>query len=87
MTSVYKLKVDKQGRVVLPAPARRELGLERGGSVTLEIGERDARLISHRQALRRIQEIVRRYVPEGVMLSDELIADRRAEAAHEDAED
>ena len=87
MTSVYRLKVDKQGRLVLPAPARRELGLERGGAVTLEIGEREARLVSHRQALRRIQEIIRRHVPEGVLLSDELIADRRAEAAREAAED
>lgn len=87
MSSTYKLNVDRQGRLVLPAPARRELGLERGGVVTLEVGEDEARLISHRQALRRIHQIIRRYVPEGVLLSDELIADRRAEAAREDEED
>lgn len=81
-----KLRVDKRGRVVLPAPARRELGVDGGGTLTLEIGEHEARLSSTRVRARRIQNIIRRYVPEGVSLADELIADRRAEVAHEDAE-
>jgi AbrB family looped-hinge helix DNA binding protein len=87
MTARYKLKVDKQGRVVLPAPVRAAMGIEGGGQVTLELDEDEARLVSHRQALRRIQEIVRRHVPEGVLLSEELIADRRAEVEREDAGD
>ena len=33
-----------------------------------------------RAAIRRIQEEIRKLVPEGVSLSEELIADRRAEA-------
>ena len=37
-------------------------------------------------AIRRAQERVRRYIPEGVSLSDELIADRRDEARREDEE-
>lgn len=40
----------------------------------------------HKEAIRRAQERVRRYVPEGVSLSDELIAERRAEARREDEE-
>ena len=38
------------------------------------------------KAIRRAQECVRRYIPEGVNLSDELIAERRAEARREDEE-
>jgi hypothetical protein len=34
-------------------------------------------------AIAKIQAMVRRYVPEGKSLVDELIADRRAEAEHE----
>ncbi len=39
-----------------------------------------------KKGIRRAQELVRRYVPEGVSLSDELIAERRAEARREDEE-
>ena len=35
------------------------------------------------KAIKRAQEIVARYVPEGRSLADELIAERRAEAARE----
>lgn len=80
-------RVDERGRVVLPAPARRELGVDGGGSLTLEIGEHEARLLSTRMTARRIRKIIRRSVPEGVSLTNELIADRRAEVAREDAED
>ena len=36
------------------------------------------------QGLQRARALVRRFIPEGVNLSDELIADRRVEAARED---
>lgn len=35
------------------------------------------------QGLRRARALLRKYIPEGVILSDELIDDRRAEAARE----
>ena len=35
------------------------------------------------QGLRRARALLRRYIPEGVNLSGELIAERRAEAARE----
>ena len=37
-------------------------------------------LMSPETAVRKAQELVRRYIPEGVSLVDELIAERRAEA-------
>ena len=40
-------------------------------------------LETREQGLRRAQALVRKYIPEGVTLSDELIADRRAEAARD----
>jgi hypothetical protein len=45
----------------------------------------DLRLTETReQGLQRARALLRKYIPEGVNLSDELIADRRAEAARED---
>ena len=35
------------------------------------------------QGLRRARALLRKYIPEAVSLSDELIAERRAEAARE----
>jgi hypothetical protein len=35
------------------------------------------------QRVRRAQQLARKYIPEGVSLAEELIADRRREAARE----
>jgi hypothetical protein len=40
-------------------------------------------LETREQGLRRARALVRKYIPEGVKLSDELAAERRAEAARE----
>ena len=48
-----------------------------------ELGDGEARVFSRREQLRRAQALVRKYVPENVSLVDELIAERRAEAARE----
>jgi hypothetical protein len=37
------------------------------------------------QALQRVQRDLRKYIPEGRMLSEELLAERRHEAARESA--
>lgn len=78
-------KVEAGGRVVIPAPFRRALGLEEGQAVLLVLEEKDGavRLLTREAALKRAQDIVSRYVPAGVSLSEELIQERRAEAARE----
>jgi antitoxin PrlF len=86
MVTRYKLKVDKQGRLVLPAPVRSAMGIEGGGQVTLELDDDEVHLSSTRLAIRRIQRELSKYVPEGVSLVEELIAERRDEAAREDEE-
>ncbi len=68
------------GRVVIPLEIRKALGLQEGDVVLWELAEGEARLTTRRERLRRAQDLVRQYVPEGVSLVDELIAERRAEA-------
>jgi AbrB family looped-hinge helix DNA binding protein len=71
------------GRVVIPAEFRRALNLRVGDElvVTLE-GDRVV-VESFESRLKEIRALVRKYVPAGVSLSEELIQERRAEAARE----
>lgn len=93
MTEFYTAQLDEQGRVALPAEVRDRLVLKAGDELTFELAEdgfrlrsRDEALRRHDEAIRRLQRLVREHVPPEVSLVDELIAERRAEAAREDAE-
>ncbi|MCO5760559.1 MAG: AbrB/MazE/SpoVT family DNA-binding domain-containing protein [Chromatiaceae bacterium] len=77
---MIQAKMSEGGRVVIPLEIRKALGLKEGDVVLWELAEGEARLTTRRERLRRAQDLVRQYVPEGVSLVDELIAERRAEA-------
>ena len=78
-----RTKIDEGGRVVIPAEFRRALGWQPGEVVVLSLEEGEVRVVSIYESIRRVQEWVRSFVPEGRSLSEELIAERRAEAARE----
>ena len=75
--------VEKGGRIVLPMAFLEALGAGEGDQVQLALDGDVVRVLSRAAALRELQAQVRRYVPEGVSLVDELLAERRAEAAEE----
>ena len=76
-------QIGPDGRVVIPAAYRRLLGTEGGGSVLMLLEDGEVRLVGRDAAVRRAQNLVARYIPGGAHLADELIEERRAEAAHE----
>lgn len=78
------LKLGPGGRVVIPADFRQAMNIKEGDVVTAILEDGELRLIGLEVALRKAQELVRRYVPEGVSLADELIEDRRREAVEEE---
>lgn len=78
-------KVDKHGAVVLPESFRGALGLSAGDDVQIRLTADGVQVLGREAALRALQSDVRRFIPEGVSLVDELISERRAEAAREDA--
>lgn len=78
-----RVKVVEGGKLVIPAAFRREMGITPGDTVILELDEGELRVRSLSSAIRRVQERMRELNPEGRLLSEELIADRRVEAAHE----
>lgn len=80
---VLKGKVIAGGRIALPADVRRAMGVVEGDTVYFNLDGDELRVRSSRSSLRRIQDRLRAYRPATGNLSDELIADRRAEGAHE----
>ncbi len=82
MTSI-KTKIGQGGRVVVPAKYRKALDLKPGDDVILVLEDGEVRITTLPRVIQRAQEIVRRYNPEGRSLVDELIRERRDEAARE----
>ena len=83
----FTLKVDSQGRVMLPSLWRRNAGVLSSTELCAVMTEEGSLILETReQGLRRARALLRRYIPPGVNLSDELIADRKAEAAREFSE-
>lgn len=78
-----RIQVGAGGRVVIPAEMRTAMGVGEGDILSAQIIDGELRLLSQETAVRKAQELVRRYIPEGVSLVDQLIGERRAEAARE----
>ena len=78
-------RVDRSGRLVIPAPVRRELELRDGDELIFVSGETpgEVRLISRRAAVKRAQALVRRYTRREGSAVDELLAERRRDAERE----
>ena len=80
----FTLRTDSQGRVMLPAWWRKREGVDPSTELCVAVTEQGSLVVETReQGLRRARALMRKYIPEGVNLSDELIAERRTEAARE----
>jgi AbrB family looped-hinge helix DNA binding protein len=75
--------LDRAGRILIPAKVRKAMGIKPGDRLVLRLEDEELRISSLDRAIRRAQEIVRKYNPTGRSLVDELIAERRAEAGRE----
>jgi AbrB family looped-hinge helix DNA binding protein len=78
-----RVTIGRGGRLVIPADLRKSLGVRAGDQVVVDLKDGELRVRSLDAVVERAQALVRRYVPGEVSLADELIADRRAEAARE----
>jgi antitoxin PrlF len=74
-----RTKLTEGGRIVIPAEYRQALGLQVGDELILHLEDGEVHIFTPRQAIKRAQELVSRYLPEDRSLADELIAERRAE--------
>jgi AbrB family looped-hinge helix DNA binding protein len=74
-----RAKITEGGRIVIPAEYRRALGLHTGDEVILSLEDGELRIFTPLQAIKHAQELVRRFIPQGRSMTDELIAERRLE--------
>jgi AbrB family looped-hinge helix DNA binding protein len=84
--SPVKVKVSETGRLSLPVEVRRQLGIEKGGTLLLETVDGEIHLTTLRERVRRIQARARELLADRPLSSDDLIRWRREEAAREEAD-
>ena len=77
-----KTKLGQGGRIVLPAEFREALGVKTGDELILSLKDDEVRVYTRRAAIKRAQGMLKHIAP-GRSLADELIQERRAEAAKE----
>lgn len=83
MATETRMRVNANGRVVIPAAYREALGIKAGDEVILRMEDDEVRITTMKRRLERAQRRVRQYVEPGVSLADELIAERREAARRE----
>ena len=73
--------IEQNGGVVLPPEYLKQLGLKPGDNVDITLENNEIRIAMTRaEVVKRVQAHIRRYVPEGRCLSEELIKERREKA-------
>jgi AbrB family looped-hinge helix DNA binding protein len=82
-SEVLRAKVDSVGRVLIPANTRQRLGIEQGDEVLIEADDNGVRITTAKQALKQAQAFFAKLANPGESIVDELIRERREEAARE----
>ena len=82
----FRLEVRPDGWVFLPQKVREALNLPSGGSIMGRLGEEEFNLVATAKIVREVQAMARDLIKPGVSVVDELIADRRREAAREESD-
>jgi AbrB family looped-hinge helix DNA binding protein len=83
MNTETRLRINENGRVVIPASFRKALGINAGDEVLLRLEDDELRITTLKRRIERAQRRAQRYVKPGVSLVDELIAERREAAKRE----
>ena len=78
-----RMRVNENGRVVIPASFRKRLGIHVGDEVVLQIQDDELRITTLKRNIERAQRLVRKHVKPRTSLVDELIAERREVARNE----
>jgi AbrB family looped-hinge helix DNA binding protein len=81
--AVHRGRVDTSGRVMLPAAIRARLSIRAGDEVVIREDDDGLHLLTLDQAVRQLQQLFAAHVPPGVSLANDLLEERRAEAARE----
>lgn len=77
------VRVDQQGRLLVPKELRDAVDMRPGGNVTVLVENGELRVITPTGLRHRLRELKEEYNPTGRPLVDEFIAEKRAEAERE----
>jgi len=78
-----RMRVNENGRLVIPASFRKALGINPGDEVILRIEDDELRITTLKRNIERAQRLVRKHVKSGTSLVNELIEERRKAAQDE----
>ena len=76
-------KVNENGRILIPAAIREQMGVKTGDDLVLTLEDGVLRVESYQAIIRKIQEEMQQYKKPGVLVSEEFVAERREEARRE----
>ena len=83
MKEEARMRINENGRVVIPASFRKALGMKIGDEVVVRIEDDELRISTVKRRVQRAQRLIRKHVKPGTSLADELIAERREAARRE----
>ena len=85
MEVIVNVTVAENGRLVVPAQLRQQLGLPKGGKLVASIVNGALVLEPFSTAIRRARDLVKSYADARDGAVEELLAERRSDAAREEA--
>ena len=77
MDTETRMRINENGRVVIPASFRKALGINPGDEILLRLEDNELRISTMKSRLEHARRQVRKHVGRGISLVDELIAERR----------
>ncbi len=78
--TIHQTRMSKEGRVLIPAAVRQELGFSENEPLSIYVQDGEVRIVSRIHAVRQMQQRMAKYKKPGESVVDELLRDRRAEA-------
>lgn len=73
MEEKVRVRVNENGRVIIPVAFRKALGIEAGDEVVLRIQDDELRITTQQRRIQRAQSRARRYLRPDASLVDELL--------------
>jgi AbrB family looped-hinge helix DNA binding protein len=80
---IFRGKISDRGRIVVPSQLRKSLGLEPGNDVVIREYSGALHIVSLKQAVHQIQNLVNSRISDDISLVDELLSMRREEIEQE----
>ena len=77
MPSTYSARLERNGRILIPAELRKRFGLKTGDELLMHADDRGVYVTTSRTTIRAVQEQVRAWLPGVSSLADEVLAARK----------